>query len=253
MLLKLIACEVFTREVGHCMARSPHSIDVEFTDKGAHDDADKLHAIITQKIKETEESERQYDAILLGFGLCGNSTAGIAAQKTPIIVPRAHDCCTIFLGSKDRFKEIFSDRPSTPFTSVGYMEHGGTYTHDSGEFLEKQGFKKSYQEYVDIYGEESAKYLWETLHTTKDEHSNEIVFIDIPELSHLGFAEKCNLQAQEDGKEFIQVEGNMKLIKDLIFGNWNDQDFLTIKAGEHIEPVYDWEEIIKNKKTSNND
>ncbi len=37
MYFKLIACDVFTREVCHCIARSPHTVDVGFTEKGAHE------------------------------------------------------------------------------------------------------------------------------------------------------------------------------------------------------------------------
>ncbi len=40
MIIKLIACEVFTREACLCVANSPHTIDVEFTPKGAHNDPD---------------------------------------------------------------------------------------------------------------------------------------------------------------------------------------------------------------------
>ncbi len=249
MQFKLLSCEVLTREVCHAVVRTQHTVDLEFTDKGAHDDADKLRALIQHKIDETEAGNRHYDAILLGYGLCGNALAGIRSQKIQLVIPRAHDCCTLFLGDKNRFHEIFSERPSTPFSSAGYMEHGGTYSHESGDFLEQQGLKASFNEYVEIYGEENAKYLWDTLHTTKNEHSQEIVFIDIPELAHLGFAEKCQEMAEQDNTEYIQVEGSMRLLHKLILGKWDAADFLVIQPGENIEAVYDWEEIMRSKKT----
>ncbi len=52
MKLKLIACEVLTREIGLCAAQSPHTIDIEFTKKNAHDNADNLRAIIAEKAKQ---------------------------------------------------------------------------------------------------------------------------------------------------------------------------------------------------------
>jgi hypothetical protein len=45
MELKVIACEVFFREVCLCAATSPHRIDLEFTDKGAHDKSDLLRGV----------------------------------------------------------------------------------------------------------------------------------------------------------------------------------------------------------------
>jgi hypothetical protein len=242
--LKVISCEVFTREVGHCVARSTHAIDLEFTRKGAHDDSDNLRRIIQDKIDEAENSDQKYDAILLGFGLCGNSISGIQARTTKLIIPRAHDCCTIFLGSKKRFQEIFSDRPSTPFTSVGYMERGGSFTHDAGDFAQQAGLKESFQEYVEIYGEENAQYLWDSLHKSQNQHSDEVVYIEIPELAHLGYADICRQKTQEEQKEFIQVEGSMKILRNLIYGNWNNEEFLVVEPGQKVSAIYDWDEVI---------
>ncbi len=131
MHLKLIACEVLLREICHCVAQSPHVIDLDFTEKGDHDRSDYLRGFIQSKIDAAEQSGRKYDAILLGYGLCGNSTADIFARETSVVLPRAHDCCTLFLGSKLRFKEYFAGNPSMPFTSTGYMERGDSYLRES--------------------------------------------------------------------------------------------------------------------------
>jgi len=121
MHLKLIACEVLLREVCFCIAQSPHVIDLEFTEKDDHNRSDYLRGLIQSKIDAAEQSDRKYDAILLGYGLCGNSTVDIIARQKPVVIPRAHDCCTLFLGSKLRFKEFFANNPSLPFSSGGYM------------------------------------------------------------------------------------------------------------------------------------
>ena len=243
MKLKLIACEVFTREIGLCTAHSPHTIDVEFTKKNAHDNANNLRHILQERIYEADDED--YDAIMLGIGLCGNSTAGLKAGRTKIIMPRAHDCCTIFLGSRSRFKEIFEKRPSTPFTSVGYMERGTTLMHEASEFASDFGLKQSFEQYAEIYGEENARYLWETLHVNVENNNKDIVFIDIPELSHLGFADKARNWAEENEKNFIYERGSLDVIQKLLNGDWNDEEFLTVLPGQKIDPVYDWERIIQ--------
>jgi hypothetical protein len=130
VFLKVIACEVFTREVCHCVARTPYVVDLEFTEKGAHDRSDYLRATLQSKIDLVEASPRTYEAILLGFGLCGNSIAGLTARETPLIIPRAHDCCTLFLGSKERFQQHFAGNPSCPFSSSGYLERADSYVHE---------------------------------------------------------------------------------------------------------------------------
>ncbi len=60
MTLKLIACEVFYREVCACVAASPHRVDIEFTPKGAHDRSDNLREMLQAKIDAaTTEAEKQ--------------------------------------------------------------------------------------------------------------------------------------------------------------------------------------------------
>lgn len=250
MVLKLIACEVFYREVCLCVATSPHRVDLEFTEKNAHERSDFLRSLVQSKIDAAETGSVAYDAILLGFGLCGNGVLGAAAKKTPIILPRAHDCCTIFLGSRRAFKEHFSDNPSLPFSSVGYMERGGTWIHDASAIQvpgrdnnPRSTAAQKYEEYAALYGAENAKYIMETL--TASRQNNQIVFIDVPELSHLGFAEKAKAEAKASGREFVQLPGDMRLIRKLVHGDWDAEEFLVLKPGQKIGGVYDWDEIVR--------
>ena len=46
MYFKLIACDVLTREVSYCIARTPHTVDVEFTEKGQHEDSERLRLLL---------------------------------------------------------------------------------------------------------------------------------------------------------------------------------------------------------------
>ena len=112
------------------------------------------------RIDATEASGKNYDAILLLFGVCGNATVGIQARRTRLVIPRAHDCCTILLGSKASFTEHFGKAPSTPFSSAGYIERGSYFlrTEDDGSAHVQMG--DSYQALVEKYGEEDAKYIW---------------------------------------------------------------------------------------------
>ena len=89
MVLKLIACEVFYREACLCVATAPHRVDIEFTAKNAHEQSDKLRSLVQSKIDAAEASDVAYDAILLGFGLCGNGVLGVGAKKTRVVLPRA--------------------------------------------------------------------------------------------------------------------------------------------------------------------
>ncbi len=247
MDLKLIACEVFFRETSLAASSSPHRIDVEYTEKGAHDRSVVLRALIQSRIQAAESGPRAYDAILLGFGLCGNSVLGVRAGKTRLVIPRAHDCCTVFLGSRLRFAEHFKDNPSLPFSSTGYMERGGTPIHEATTLDFVPGVSKRFQDLVEQYGEENARYIYETLSASAEptQEDKRVVFIDVPELSHLGFAEKCRAKAQAAGKSFTVLPGDMRLIRMLLNGDWDPREFLTLEPGQAVGGVYDWDQIIR--------
>ncbi len=222
-------------------------VDLEFTPKGAHNDPDVLRNLLQERIDAAHASERAYDAIVLCLGICGNAGVGLIGPGTPLVIPRAHDCCTLFLGSKERFKECFGHRPSSPFSSVGYIEHGeDDYLHEADHVRQQMGLDQTFDDCVKKYGEENATYIWETLHLdTSSEAQQDVVFIEIPELPDASLADACRQRAEADGKQFEKLEGSLELIRKLIFGEWNEQDVLVVREGESIAGLYDWDSVIK--------
>ena len=250
MRLKLIGCEVLTREICHCVAQSPHIIDIEFTAKDLHNQSAVLRNSLQERI-DGAVRERCYDAVLLGFGLCGNSTLELQAREIPLVLPRAHDCCTLFLGSREEFTRHFGDKLSAPFTSAGYMERSdGNLFHDPSDLLALLGGGRSYADLVAEYGEETASYIRETLlgASGMPAHDQTIYFIDIPESRHLDCAGRCRERAFSEGKELIVLPGSLNLIKKLTFGEWDD-DFLVVQPGQRIAGVYDFQTIITAEET----
>lgn len=240
MRYKLICCEVFLREACLSIANSPHSVDPEFTPKGAHDMSSYLRELLQKKIDETE-NQGVHDAILLGYGLCGNGTVGLKNSKIPLVIPRAHDCCTIFLGSREKFVEYFKDDLSAEWSSVGYMERGNNYTRqtDTTQIL---GLDMEYGELVKKYGEDNAQYLWETLHPKK--HNKELIFIDVPETARPEYLEKLKQEAEKQGKSVRILPGDIRIIQSLVNGNWDEKDFLIVPPGHTIKGVYDQVKVV---------
>ena len=243
MRLKLIACDVFLRETCLLLSQSPHTFDLEFTEKDSHNHSDTLRQTIQEKIDLCVE--KKFDAILLAYGICGNSTIGLQARDTRLVIPRAHDCCTLFLGSREKFREHFKDNPSQPFSSAGYMERSDTLYHDGLYQAGGDGDSK-FQEYVEKYGEDNAKYIYESMYGGAAK-PDKLVFIDVPEMSHLGYGELCRKHAEEKEMQFVILEGSLELLRNLVFGHWDPEDFLILEPGERSVGVYDWETIIGKK------
>ena len=50
-----------------------------------------------------------------------------------------------------------------------------------------------------------------------------------------------------ESEEFVKLEGNIRLIKKLVYGEWDDEEFLVVRDGEETAGVYDLDKIITTK------
>jgi hypothetical protein len=239
MVFKLLACETFTREICACMAGMPHVIDLEFTAIDSHDQPDALRKSLQDKIDAVEQSGREYDSILLCYGLCGNATAGLIARSTQLVIPRAHDCCTILLGSKNLFKQHFEKCPSQAFFSRGQIEHHSD-AHLHHLWIKTPEEQKTL--FTKLYGEENAADMVKAMDPSC---GNRLVYINIKPTESRECIQQSREKAEKEKKEYIQLEGNLSLIRNLMSGNWYQEDFLVVKPGKKISGVYDWDTVIK--------
>jgi hypothetical protein len=244
---KLISCNVFQREFCAILADAPAVVDPEFLALGLHEDSGELRARLQARIDAISAAPRRentvlrYDAILLGYGLCGNGLAGITARALPLVLARAHDCCTILLGSRAAFRERFGDARSASWSSAGYIERGSTYFRSS-DLGVRSGRGLAYAELVERFGEENAAYVWETLHP--EENEREIRFIETPETAGLGYADALRARAADEGKEFLLLPGSTRLLRALVAGGWDESEFLVVPPGGRIEPAWDDDRVM---------
>ena len=234
MRLKVIACEVLLREICLCAAHSENVISIEFLKRGLHDNPDLLRSDVQRKIDETDES--MYEGILLGYGLCSNGVVGIQARGIPLVVPRAHDCVTFFLGSKEKYREHFTDNPGTYYYTSGWLERAGSKVERKVQ--DGRGLGKKYQEYVRKYGEDNARYLMEFESSWVDNYSR-AAFIDLEFVRFLNYREQVKKIAAQRGWKYEELSGDIKLIRKLIDGKWDEDEFLIVQPGEEITPSYD--------------
>jgi len=236
--LKLISCEILYREICACVARSPHRVDVEFLPKGLHDlGGTRMRQHIQAAIDRVEAS--QYDAILLGYGLCGNGLAGIQARAVPLVVARAHDCITLFFGDRERYLAYFEQNPGTYFKTTGWVERGKDLNQLGQRAIYSQhGFGMSYEELVARYGEDNARYLYETLGNYSKNYSK-LVFIEMGLEPDDRFEQAVRQEARQRGFEFEKVRGSLRLFEKLVNGDWDPAEFLIARPGQRIVPRYD--------------
>ena len=241
MRLVALACEVMARSVYWAAARSPHSVDVRLNPRGLHDRPSELRQALQDQI---DDVGAPYDGIVLAYGLCGASAVGIVAKDVPVVVPRAHDCITLFLGSRQKYQEQTLENPGTYWYVQDYMERGAA----NGEFaaLGANTDAAIYQtraEFVQKYGEDNADYLMETMGAWRN-HYSRAVFIDMG----VGDAAATRARAEEEaatrGWQFELLDGSHDIIERLIRGDWDADDYLTLRSGERLEMSHD-DAVIK--------
>lgn len=243
-----ITCEVLARPVYWCAATSPHLLDVELLKRGLHNQPLNLRARLQDRIDEAEN--QGYSGIILVYGLCGQATAGLVARSIPLIIPRAHDCITLFLGSRARYQDQFENYPGTYWYSQDYIERddgsGTTLSMGSGSDTDLQSV---YAEYVEKYGIENADYLMEVMGAWQ-QHYQRAAFIDLGIGNSSNVEKKAQDEAARRGWVFEKLAGNLNLIRDLLEGNWQDTEthptqtqennrFLIVPPGQKVIMTYD--------------
>jgi hypothetical protein len=251
MMLKVIACEIAVREFCFTAARSPNIIDLEFLTQGHHDTPCAGRKDLQERINAVPAGK--YDAIVLGYGLCSNLLAGLSTAHTPLVIPRAHDCITFFLGSKERYQQSFEANPGTYYYTSGWLEcsqrRGPTRKNGHDFFMpasSQAGRADAMEEWVRKYGQEKAKYLMETMGQWSSLYKRGAL-IDFEFTKPLKLREQVQKICTDRGWEFAEMTGDLGIFQRMLDGQWLDKEVLVVKPSQQVVASFD-EGILKAEK-----
>ncbi len=236
MRLKIIACEVFCRELYAAAACSVNQVDLTFLPKGLHDQGAESMRLKLQEL--IDQCGERWEAVALGYGLCGNGLAGLTARSVPLVIPRAHDCITLFMGSRSRYLDYFRNHPGVYFKTTGWIERAGPGDRQ---------LSLNYSDLLRRYGEEQARYIEREL----TRHYRQFTFIEMGVEPDDRFERQVRQEAAVRGWAFEKIQGDMRLIRRLVDGPWEPPDFLVAPPGSRVVATYD-EDIIGLAPASEN-
>lgn len=233
MRLKIIACGVFEPELAHLAAESSNEVVVDLLEAGLHDRPDLLRQEAQAAIDRAEAEG--CDAIALAYGLCGRGVSGLVAHTIPVVIPRAHDCMTLFMGSRAAYRAQFSRDPGTFYITPGWYEnkvrplgHDKEKHYDSGCDVERDS---RFPELAAKYGPERAAYIIH-FHDSWKRNYTRAAYIDTGYPQPEKYQAYARQMAEDLGWRYETVAGDPHLLRKLVNGEWDEDEFLVLQPGQ---------------------
>jgi hypothetical protein len=231
--IHLVACRVFERELEVLAASATSALRIEYLEMALHEKpGDQLRAALQAAVNAVPAGSA--NAVALGYGLCNRGLVGLRAASVPVVIPRAHDCLGLLLGSSERYLAELDQEAGTYFQSPGWIEHlpadrtlrplaagmGGSLAPNREELVAR-------------YGEDNADFLMEEL-AGMTRHYRRLAFIATPVNGCEGCAHQARDIAAQQGWQFQQLTGDLGWLQRLLDGDWNEREFLVVKPGEQV-------------------
>ncbi|MDR0813017.1 MAG: DUF1638 domain-containing protein [Oscillospiraceae bacterium] len=241
--LKIISCKVLYRDLSRLCAESDNLTDVTYMRQSLHNVPAKFRDALQTELDSIDGGEdahtsyppydKDFDAILLGFGLCSGTVEGLRSKHT-LVIPRVHDCIALFLGSHSRFAEFSAQNPGTYWYNRNWVE----VTPVPGEPQHEALLKK----YSARYDGARAEKLVRRAEEWREGYTG-AAFIR-SDLYDSADSEQVSQKAAEYiGWTHRTLDGDSTLLRDFIAGNWDSERFLVVPPGKTVVQTYD-EKII---------
>ena len=228
----LIVCDVLQAETERRLADMPQPPEeIRFLPMGRHDTPDLLRKELQEVVDELEAAGCR--RLLFVYGLCSNSILGLRAQTAEMIFPRAHDCITLFLGSRQRYADVQRREPGTFWFSPGWCRE--KRVPGPGHFEEREA---AFREQFD---EEEVEFLLEMEHE-RYRHYTAAGYTDLGDGDTEGARRDAEAAAAELGMKFVHHPGDDQLLHHLLNGPWPEEDFMVVPPGK--EAVFTGDERI---------
>lgn len=246
---KLIGCKILEREIASVIYNCRNMIDVTMIRQKLHERPESLRDIIQDEIDKIDQNNdrhsndtgtNDFDAILLGYGLCSNVVVGLHSEKYPLVIPKVHDCISLFMGSREAYAEYYKEHMGTFYYTPGFVELDC--------FDNENDWKRRYQRYLIRYkgNERKARRAIEIEKSFTSSYQG-LTYIKWDELNFPEYETEVEKWAKNKDWKYEVFQGNNSLLRKLADGEWTEDEFLVVPPKCQAEPSYD-EEVLRVQK-----
>ncbi len=222
--LAVVVCAVVEPEVRALAAGAEDRVQIEVLEQGLHNEPERLRGELQALIGRLE-AETDCEAIALAYGLCSRGTEGLHTSRVPLVVPRAHDCITLLLGSRERYAAAAADHPGTYWYSHGWIAHTSMPS--------RERYEECLAHYTEAYGADNAAYLMETLESWMSDYDRAVyVRTGVGDATaDEAYTRAC---AAWLGWNCEVLDGDPGLLGRMLNGDWDERDFAVVPPGHTI-------------------
>ena len=231
--IAVIACSVLQDEVEHFARGLPHVVAIEYLPQLLHNEPARLRSEL-QAAVERCEANAAVDVIALAYGLCSRGVEGLRHGRCPLVIARAHDCVTLYLGSKERYAEYLKNHPGTYWYTPGWIKTHTQPGPDRDAYLRAKYAKQFEPDDVEYLIEQEK--LWTA-------HYDRAAYVALGEGAgetpgQVEYTKRC---AACLGWNFDYVQGDASLMRDLFAGpdKWDEERFLMVPPNHGIQLTAD--------------
>lgn len=222
--LALLACRVFEQEIALHARGAMHIAEVRFFEIGLHDRPDQLRVTLQENL-DAVTARTDIEAVVLAYGLCGRGTAGLRPLRHKLVIPRAHDCITVFMGSKEAYAEHQRRCPTCYYYTPGWNRARRVPGPERLEAMRVELAAKFEPDDVEFLVETEREQL--ALHDTATYLELGTADAEV----EAAYARKC---ADWLGWKFEHRHSDPTLLRDLLWGNWDAERFQIIEPGMQL-------------------
>jgi N-methylhydantoinase A/oxoprolinase/acetone carboxylase beta subunit len=229
----VIACAVLAIDMKHCAKKLGLDIEYKFLEARLHNNPTMLKKKLQIAIDEISVTGL-CNRIIIGYGICGKGTIGVQSHQVPMVIPKVHDCISLFLGGDEEYQQQFKKYPGTYYLSAGWCDEKTEPMSQRNQWAYFGEQKLYFNDLVKKHGKKAAQHTFNFLNSWQKNYQR-AAFIETGIKNSSQYEKFAREMAREYNWKYHKINGSQSLIEKMITAEKSTADILFVPPGHVIE------------------